>query len=65
MVQIFVSINFDEQANGKILPTLMNLSDVAKVLNQPDQRGNNKAVKILVDKIIWAMRLLKIKQKPW
>lgn len=52
VVTIFVSINFDEHSNGKILPTLMNLSDVAKVLGTAGPKAQNKVGKILVDKIV-------------
>ena len=52
VVTIFVSINFDEHSNGKILPTLLNLSDVAKVLGTAGPKAQNKVGKILVDKIV-------------
>ena len=41
-----------EHSNGKILPTLMNLSDVAKVLGTVGPKAQNKVGKILVDKIV-------------
>ena len=52
VVHIFVSINFDERSNGKILPTLLNLSDVSKVLGNSGPKAQNKVGNILIDSIM-------------
>lgn len=52
VVHIFVSINFDEQSNGKILPILLNLADVAKVLGTVGPKAQNKVRNILVNSIM-------------
>ena len=54
VVHIFVSINFDQQSNGKILPILLNLADVAKVLGTVGPKAQNKVGNILVDSIMKA-----------
>ncbi|MDB2547363.1 TetR/AcrR family transcriptional regulator [Porticoccaceae bacterium] len=54
VVHIFVSINFDQESNGKILPILLNLADVAKVLGTVGPKAQNKVGNILVDSIIKA-----------
>ena len=54
VVHIFVSINFDQQSNGKILPILLNLADVAKVLDTVGPKVQNKVGKILIDSIMKA-----------
>ncbi len=52
VVHIFVSINFDEHSNGKILPTLLNLPDVAEVLGTAGPKAQNKVGNILIDNIM-------------
>jgi len=52
VVHIFVSINFDEQSNGKILPTLLNLPDVAKVLGTTGPKAQEKVGNILIENIM-------------
>jgi hypothetical protein len=52
VVHIFVSINFDERANGKILPTLLNLTDVSKVLGNSGAKAQTKVGNILIDSIM-------------
>ena len=52
VVHIFVSINFDEQSNGKILPTLLNLPDVAKVLGTAGPKAQEKVGNILIENIM-------------
>ena len=47
-----VSINFDEQSNGKILPTLLNLPDVAKVLGTAGPKAQEKVGNILIENIM-------------
>ena len=54
VVHIFVSINFDQESNGKILPILLNLADVAKVLGTVGPKAQNKVGNILVDSIMKA-----------
>ena len=54
VVHIFVSINFDQQSNGKILPILLNLADVAKILGTVGPKAQNKVGNILVDSIMKA-----------
>ena len=54
VVNIFVSINFDQQSNGEILPILLNLADVAKVLGTVGPKAQNKVGNILVDSIMKA-----------
>jgi len=54
VVHIFVSINFDQESNGKILPILLNLADVAKVLSTVGPKAQNKVGNILVDSIMKA-----------
>jgi len=54
VVHIFVSINFDQESNGKILPILLNLVDVAKVLGTVGPKAQNKVGNILVDSIMKA-----------
>ena len=54
IVHIFVSINFDQQSNGKILPILLNLADVAKILGTVGPKAQNKVGNILVDSIMKA-----------
>ena len=54
VVHIFVSINFDQESNGKILPILLNLADVAKVLGTVGPKAQNKVSNILVDSIMKA-----------
>ena len=54
VVHIFVSINFDQQSNGEILPILLNLADVAKVLGTVGPKAQNKVGNILVDSIMKA-----------
>ena len=52
IVRIFVGINFDEHSNGKILPILLSLSDVAKVIANEGQQRQREVAKILVDNIV-------------
>jgi AcrR family transcriptional regulator len=54
VVHIFVSINFDQQSNGKILPILLNLADVATVLDTVGPKVQDKVGKILIDSIMKA-----------
>ena len=54
VVHIFVSINFDQESNGKILPILLNLADVAKILGTVGPKAQNKVGNILVDSIMKA-----------
>ena len=54
VVHIFVSINFDQQSNSKILPILLNLADVAKILGTVGPKAQNKVGNILVDSIMKA-----------
>jgi AcrR family transcriptional regulator len=54
VVHIFVSINFDQESNGKILPILLNLADVAKVMGTVGPKAQNKVGNILVDSIMKA-----------
>jgi len=51
VVRIVVSVNFHEHSNGRIVPVLQKLSDVAVVLKDFEARANKKVARMLVETI--------------
>ena len=52
MIRIFVGINFDDNANGKILPALLHLSDVRQIIGDAGKKQRDKVRNILVLSIV-------------
>lgn len=48
IIRIFVGINFDDNANGKILPVLLHLSDVREVIGDTGKKQRDNVRNILV-----------------
>jgi len=48
IIRIFVGINFDDNANGKILPVLLHLSDVREIIGDAGKKQRDTVRNILV-----------------